>query len=163
MKVGMYPGSFDPLTFGHVDIVNRALKIFDKVIILVSYNQSKKHTFFTPEERLEMITKLFKDESRVEVIKYDGLTIDACKKNNAVSIIRGLRMLTDFEYEYSMALTNKKLDEEVESVYFMTSVEYTYLSSSMVKEVFNLGADVEEFVPEIIVDYMKKKRDKIKK
>ena len=163
MKIGIYPGSFDPITFGHVDIVNRALKIFDKIIILVSYNQSKKNTFFTPEERLKMITKLFKDEPQVEVIKYDGLTIDACKKNNAVSIIRGLRMLTDFEYEYSMALTNKKLDDEVESVYFMTSVEYAYLSSSMVKEVFNLGADIKEFVPDIILKYMKEKRDSVSK
>ena len=157
MKKALYPGSFDPITFGHIDIVKRALNIFDEITILVAYNIEKKNSLLTPDERVMLIEEEFKDEPRVKVVKYQGLTVNACEKFGINTIVRGLRMLTDFEYEYGMALTNKELDRNIESVYFMTSIEYTYLSSTVAKEVMAFGGDASKFIPQHVIDYIQNK------
>lgn len=140
------PGSFDPVTFGHLDIITRAAGMFKKLIVVVASNTSK-NCCFTPEERVELIKKCIKNLENVEVVHYDGLLADYAAKVGATAIIKGLRAMSDFEYEFQMALTNRKLNNEVETVFLTTSAEYMYLSSSLVKEVARLGGDIKEFVP----------------
>jgi pantetheine-phosphate adenylyltransferase len=154
----IYPGSFDPITYGHIDIVKRAKKIFDELVIAVVGNPNKK-TLFTLEERRQLTEQALKEEGikKVEVITYKGLLIDCAHRIGALAIIRGLRANSDFEYEFQMALTNRDLNPRIESVFFMTSGEYSFLSSSIVKEVKLYGGDVSKFVPPIVERALEKK------
>jgi len=155
MKIGVYPGSFDPITNGHLDIINRAAKLFDKVYVAVIRNPEKKPAF-NINERLEMAKAVLKGRSNVEVGSFDGLLIDYVKKVKAHAIIRGLRAVSDFDYEFQMALTNRKMDPDIETVFLMTDYKYSYLSSSFVKQIARLGGDVSSFVPKAVEDKLKK-------
>ena len=146
MKIGICPGSFDPITRGHLDIIKRASSLFDKVIVLVVHNPAK-HPSFTPEERVDMIRRSIGDFTNVEVDVYGGLLADYCRAKGADAIIKGLRAVSDFEYEFQMALTNKKLNPDCETVFLTTSAENMYLSSSIVKQVAQFGGDISDFVP----------------
>ncbi|MEO0231325.1 MAG: pantetheine-phosphate adenylyltransferase [candidate division WOR-3 bacterium] len=152
----VYPGSFDPLTFGHIDIIRRAKKLFGKVIVAVG-SPSSKNFLFTIEERVEIIKNFFKNEKDIEVEKIDGLLVDFVKKKNAKAIIRGIRAVSDFEYEFQMAWMNRKLYPEVEVVFLLPSEKYAYLSSSLVKEIAFLKGDLTGLVPEFIIEKIKEK------
>ncbi len=150
------PGSFDPVTVGHLDIIRRAAGMFAKVIVVVATNSSKKPSF-TAEERMEMIRIATADIPNVTVDCYDGLLADYAKEVNAGAIVKGLRAMSDFEYEFQMALTNKKLNPDVETVFLTTQAQNMYLSSSMVKEIGRMGGDIRDFVPEVIHDTILKR------
>ncbi len=156
MKIAVYPGSFDPVTNGHLDIIKRASKIFDKLVVSVVRNHSKT-PLFTVEERMNLIKKITQDLPNVEVDHFEGLLINYLKSKNANVIIKGLRAISDFENEFQMALLNRKLDPNIETLFMMTNYKYSYLSSSMVKEIGSLGGCIEELVPDkIIPDIIKK-------
>ncbi|ACD53772.1 pantetheine-phosphate adenylyltransferase [Clostridium botulinum] len=158
MKVAVYPGSFDPITNGHLDIIERGSKVFDKLIIGVLVNVDKKG-LFEIEERVELIKKVTKHIKNVEVISFNGLLIDFLKAYNAKIILKGLRAVSDFEYEFKMALMNNKLDPDIETVFMMTSAQYSYLSSSSVKQVAKFGGCIEGLVPkEIISDVVRRSK-----
>lgn len=148
-KIAIYPGSFDPITLGHLDIINRAAKLFDKVIVVVMVNPAKKCSF-SPEERVNLIKECASSLKNIEVEFSDGLLADYAKEKNAQVIIKGLRALSDFEYEFQMALTNSKLNPEVETLFLTTRAENMYLSSSMVRQIASMGGDISGFVPDII-------------
>ncbi len=148
-SIAICPGSFDPITYGHLDIISRAANMFDKVIVVVASNKKKVNSF-TPEERVEMIKKCIPDLSNVEVESFDGLLADFAAQKGAKAIIKGLRAMSDFEYEFQMALTNKKLNPNVETLFLTTSAQNMYLSSSMVKQIAAMGGDISSFVPEVI-------------
>ena len=163
MKIGIYPGSFDPITFGHIDIIERASKMFDKVYVLVSFNNAK-NAFFTPEERVEIIKEVIKPTKNVEVIQSSKLTVEVAKELGATVLIRGLRAVTDFEYELQMASTNRTLNADIETIFLMTNTQYSYLSSHLVKEIFALNGNISHFVPKYVEDRLikKVKEEKIK-
>ena len=148
-SIAICPGSFDPITYGHLDIICRAANMFDKVIVVVASNKKKTNSF-TPAERVEMIKKCIPDLSNVEVESFDGLLADFAAAKGAKAIIKGLRAMSDFEYEFQMALTNKKLNPDVETLFLTTSAQNMYLSSSMVKQIASMGGDISSFVPEVI-------------
>lgn len=150
-KIAICPGSFDPITYGHIDIIQRAAVMFDKVIIVVMTNMNKKCAF-SKEERKNMILKCVGNLKNVEVDLYDGLLADYAQFKNACAIIKGLRAMSDFEYEFQMALTNKKLNPKVETLFLTTSAENMYLSSSMVRQIASMGGDISSFVPSAIHD-----------
>ncbi len=150
-RIAVCPGSFDPVTLGHVDIFNRASRLFDKVIILVSTNLSKQ-PLFTPTERIKMIMEVTSDMDNVVIDILDGLLADYVKSVGAAAIVKGLRAVSDFEYEFQMALANKKLYPEAETVFLTTSAENMYLSSSVVKQIATFGGDISSFVPEAILE-----------
>lgn len=149
MKTAVCPGSFDPITKGHIDIITRASKLFDKVIVLVSVNFDKTYTF-TAEERCDMVRDSVAHLPNITVDRFDGLLADYVRDNNASAIVKGLRAVSDFEYEFQMALANKKLHEEAETVFLTTSGENMYLSSSLVRQIASFGGDISDFVPEQI-------------
>lgn len=149
-KIAVFPGSFDPFTVGHKAIVDRALSMFDEIIIAIGFN-SEKNGFFPLNKRIEWIEQSFKDENRVSVKTYEGLTVDFCKENNANYILRGLRTSSDFEYERAIAQMNKKILPEAETVFLLTSPEHTPISSSIVREIYKHGGDVSEFIPDGII------------
>lgn len=148
-SVAVCPGSFDPVTMGHLDIIRRAAKMFDKLIVVVMVNHKKKYSF-TPQERVDLIKQVIGDLPNVQVDYSDGLLAEYAKTVNADVIIKGLRAMSDFEYEFQMALANKKLNPEVETVFLTTAAENMYLSSSMVKQIASMGGDIGDFVPEQI-------------
>jgi pantetheine-phosphate adenylyltransferase len=148
-KIAVYPGSFDPITFGHMDIINRALKIFDEVIIAVAQNEKKK-PLFEVEERLELIRAVMDGNKRAKIDTFDGLLVDYVRANKAQAIVRGLRAISDFEYELQMAQINRSMSRDVETVFLMTSVFYSFLSSSIVKEVSSLDGPVDGLVPPVV-------------
>ena len=150
-RIAVCPGSFDPITMGHLDIITRAAAMFDKLIVVVM-NNDKKHYTFSPDERKQMIEKSVSDLPNVQVDLYDGLLADYAAQQNACAIIKGLRAMSDFEYEFQMALTNKKLNPNVETLFLTTSAQNMYLSSSMVKQIAGMGGDVIDFLPEVIYD-----------
>ncbi len=153
MRTVICPGSFDPVTLGHLDIITRSAKLFDKVIVLVMSNYLKKDSHsFTSEERVEMLKRCTKNIANVEVDSYDGLLADYARQSGAVAIVKGLRAVSDFEYEFQQALINKKLNQEVDTVFITTRAENMYLSSSVVKHICDLGGDISQFVPPEICD-----------
>ncbi len=156
MSIAIYPGSFDPITNGHLDIATRAAKIFEKLIIGV-YETPNKPLLFTTEERVELIREAIADLPNVEVESFRGLTVDFAKRVKAQTMVRGLRMTTDFEREFDMAMMNKKLSPELELVCLMPRVEYQFLSSSLLKEVASLGGDIEDLVPKHVASALRKK------
>lgn len=156
MKAAIYAGSFDPITNGHLDIIERSAKVFDKIYVLAMINNEKKYTF-TIEERVELIKKATKHCPKVEVDSYQGLLVDYCKMKNVYTLVRGLRALTDFDYEFQMATINRKIDDNVESVLFVASNKYSYVSSSVVKELASYGSNVSDIVPKAVDEALKKK------
>jgi len=156
MKIAIYPGSFDPVTNGHLDILERALKLFDKVIIAVAVN-SAKNPLFSMEERVQLLRAATKRYSHVEVDSLHGLLVEYVQQKKATAVVRGLRAMTDFEYELQLALMNRKLFEQMETVFLMPNEKYTYLSSNVVREIARLGGDVGKFVPSVVVKALKQK------
>ncbi len=156
MRLAICPGSFDPVTKGHLDVIQRAARLFDQVVVLVAVN-SEKHGMFTAEERCALLRRVTAHLPNVEVAAYSGLLADYARERKAAAIVKGLRAMSDFEYEFQMALTNRKLNDEVETVFLTTSTEYMYLSSSLVKEVARFGGDISPFVPADIVNEIKNK------
>ncbi len=158
-KIVVYPGTFDPITNGHVDIATRASKIFDKIIIAIPKTPTHKKTLFSVEERVEMAKEVFKDNEKIEVTEFEGLLVDFVKKIKAIAIVRGLRAISDFEYELQIALMNMEISA-VETVFFMTSEENMFVSSSIIKEIAILGGDISSKVPSIVWQKLKEKFSK---
>lgn len=146
MRRAIYPGSFDPITKGHIDVIQRAAKLFDEVIVAVAFND-QKNTLFTPEERVAMIAAVVNGGSNIRVTRFTGLLVDFAREQQAVAVVRGLRAVSDFEFEFQMALMNRKLEPTIETIFLTPREEYTYLSSRIVKEIARLGGNVDAFVP----------------
>jgi pantetheine-phosphate adenylyltransferase len=146
MTTAIYPGSFDPITFGHLDVMERAAKLFDRLLIAVAHNDEKK-PLFTATQRMELIEDSIGPHANVEIVSFDGLLVDFARKSGATAVVRGLRAVTDFEYEFQMALMNKTLSPELETVFLTSREAFTYLSSRVIKEVARLGGDITKFVP----------------
>lgn len=159
MKIGIYPGSFDPITKGHIDIIERAARVVDKLVIGVLDNSSK-NALFTADERVELIKKSVEHVPNVDVEAFHGLTVDFAKNHNARILVRGLRAVSDFEYELQIAQMNHKMAPELDTIFFTTSVEYSYLSSSVVKEIVRYGRDTMGLVPEIVAKALREKMEK---
>jgi pantetheine-phosphate adenylyltransferase len=156
MRTVIYPGSFDPLTNGHLDIVHRAARLFDKVIVAVAKNESK-NPLFSMGDRLELVRQSIAELSNVEVDSFEGLLVEYVEANGGQAVIRGLRAVSDFEFEFQLALMNRKLNERVETIFMMPKDTYTFLSSRIVKEIARLGGDVQSFVPPAVVKALRKK------
>jgi pantetheine-phosphate adenylyltransferase len=156
-RCALYPGSFDPVTLGHLDLIKRASQIFDEVIVAVATNV-RKEPMFTTEERVDMLKRSIKGIKHVTIRTFDGLVVDFARKNKISVLVRGLRMISDFEYELQMALTNRRLDGKLETVFLMPSEGYSFLSSTLIKEAALLGADISSFVPKNVVAEFKKKK-----
>ena len=153
MKTVICPGSFDPVTMGHLDIIRRSAKMFAKVLVVVMTNYHKRNTYvFSADERVDLLKRCTRDMENVEVEQYDGLLAEYARQKNAVAVVKGLRAVSDFEYEFQQALTNKKLNSELETIFVTTTAENMFLSSSVVKQVCELGGDISNFVPEEIRD-----------
>jgi len=155
-KIAIYPGTFDPITNGHIDLVQRTLKIFDEVIIAVAAIQ-KKQPLFTVEERLRLIRESIKELKGAKAEVFSGLLVEYAKNRGSIALIRGLRAVSDFEYELQMALMNRRLDANIETVFMMPSEEYTFLSSTIVKEVASLGGSIKGLVPEVVEKALREK------
>ena len=156
MKIAIYPGTFDPITNGHLDIIQRAVHIFDQVIVSVAKKTTKGKSLFSEKERIKLIQQSILEIPSIEVDSFEGLMIDHAKKHSAHAAIRGLRALSDFEYEFQMALMNRSLNKEVSTVFLMPHAKYTHISSSMVQEVASLGGDVSKYVPTHVDQALKK-------
>lgn len=156
MRTAMYPGSFDPVTNGHLDIINRSARLFDDLVIGVLTNNSKT-PLFSAKERVNMLAEVTKDLSNVRIMTFEGLTVDFACRVGASVMVRGLRAITDFDYELQIAQTNHKLNDGIETIFLTTGLEFAYLSSSTIKEVASYGADISKFVPKIAVDELHRK------
>jgi pantetheine-phosphate adenylyltransferase len=161
MKTAIYPGTFDPITHGHIDVIKKSLNIFDRVIVATTDNVNKNY-YFSINERLDIINNsLFKDlkfnKKKIKVVSFNNLTIDLCKKYNANAIIRGLRAVSDFEYEFQLAGMNKKLNSKIETMFLMSDVENQIISSKFVKEIASLGGNIDRFVTKYVVKILKNK------
>jgi pantetheine-phosphate adenylyltransferase len=154
--IAVYPGTFDPITYGHLDVIHRAREIFDKVIVLVASNTSKS-PMFGAEERLDMVKAAVKKYRNVRAENFEGLLVDFARKKKATVIVRGLRAVSDFEYEFQMALTNRKLAGEITTVFLVPHEKFTYLNSSLIREVSRLGGNVSQFVPPHVMRVLRKK------
>jgi len=155
-RVAIYPGTFDPLTNGHLSIIKRALKIFDKLVIAILINPHKS-PLFTLEERISMLKEIFKNEVNIEIDSFNGLLIDYAVNKGANIVVRGLRALSDFEYEFQMALMNRKLNRDIQSVFLMTDYKWFYISSTIIKEAARCGGDIKGLVPPIVNEKLKQK------
>ena len=155
-KVAIYPGSFDPVTNGHLDIVERGLKLFDKLIVSILYNPKKEY-LFSLEERLEMLKDCLKKFKGVEIDSFDGLLVDYAASRKAHAILRGLRAMSDFEYEFQMALMNRRLNREVQTVFLMTGLRWIFTSSSIIKEAIQFGGNIDGMVPKLVQKKLKRK------
>lgn len=150
-SLGIYPGTFDPVTYGHIDLIKRALGIFDRVLVAVAVEGSEKRSLFSVEERLAFLRKATRSMgSRVQILPFDGLVVKFARKHGATTMIRGVRMISDFEYEFQMALTNRKLADDIETIFLMPHESYAYLSSRLIKEIARLGGDIRAFVPAFV-------------
>jgi pantetheine-phosphate adenylyltransferase len=154
----IYPGTFDPPTNGHLDLVSRGAKIFDHLVVAVLRNSSKGVPLFTTEERAEMLTEATKPFGNVTVKTFDGLLVDFAKKEGAGAVLRGIRAISDYEYEFQMAMMNRKLDSALETVFMMPAEKYTYVSSRLIKGVYQLNGDISELVPALVLDRLREKR-----
>jgi pantetheine-phosphate adenylyltransferase len=155
-RTAIYSGSFDPVTNGHIDIIRRGLKLFDKIIIAIFHNPIKS-TLFTVEERKEMLIETLKDFDRIEVDAWNGLMVDYAVKRKAVAVLRGMRAVSDFEYEFQMALMNRKLNRNIQTVFLMTGMRWIYTSSTIIKEAAKFGGDVTDMVPPLVNERLKAK------
>lgn len=155
-KIAIYPGSFDPVTNGHVDIAQRGLRLFDKIIVAILSTPGKDF-LFTVEERIEMLESSFEEYPNIEVGTFDGLLVDYAAKKDSIAILRGMRAVSDFEYEFQLALMNRKLNREVQTVFLMTSLRWIFTSSSIIKEAAQFGGDIKGMVPPIVNEKLKKK------
>lgn len=156
MRIVLYPGSFDPVTNGHIDVIRRASVIFDRVIVAVARN-SEKNALFTIDERMELIRKSCPDLKNIEVSTFDGLMVDSLEKFHASAVIRGLRAVSDFEYEFQMALMNREINTKCETLFMMPSPDYSFVSSRLIKEIARCGGSIKKFVPECVEVEIKKK------
>lgn len=156
-RIAIYPGSFDPLTNGHVDIIERGSRIFDSIVVAILVNVEKK-PLFSEKERVEIIRDVFKDRPNVKVETFNGLLVDYAKSKQAHVIVRGLRAVSDFEYEFQMALMNRHLDPGLETVFMMPAEKYTYISSRLIKEVFTLGGEISGLVPPLVEKKLREKQ-----
>jgi pantetheine-phosphate adenylyltransferase len=154
--LAVYPGSFDPLTNGHVDIITRGARLFDRIIVAILIN-AEKSPLFTMDERVEIATDVFKGVPNVEVDTFDGLLVDYVERRNAQVIVRGLRAVSDFEFEFQMALMNQRLNGKIETIFMMPAEQYTYTSSRLIKEVFRLGGRVHGLVPDMVEERLRRK------
>ena len=159
MLTGIYPGSFDPVTYGHLDIIKRSAEMVDELVVGVLNNKAKT-PLFSVEERVKILEKTVENLPNVKVIPFEGLLVEFVRKMEAQMVVRGLRAITDFEYELQMAQTNHKLEPDLETIFLTTGLEYSYLSSSTVKEVAAFGGDISQFVPDIVIERMQEKMDK---
>jgi len=155
-RIGLFPGTFDPLTLGHVDIINRALPLFDKIVVGIGLNSSKA-PMFTPEQRLEWISAIYKGEPRVEGAIYDGLTVEFCKKIGSKFILRGIRYVSDFEYEKTIADANRTLDASIETIFLTGEPKYTSVASTIVRDIIRNGGDASPFLPAIVAASLQKR------
>jgi pantetheine-phosphate adenylyltransferase len=155
-KIAVYPGTFDPVTYGHLDVIERVSSLFDKVFVAVAHS-GHKQPVFSVEERIEMLTEAVAKYDNVEVDDFDGLVVDYAKSKSAKVVVRGLRMISDFEYEFQMALTNRKISPDIETVFMMPNESYSYLSSKLIKEVAFMNADVSKFVPKNVEEKLKER------
>lgn len=155
-RLALFPGSFDPLTNGHVDIITRGARLFDRIIVAILVNVEKS-PLFTADERVEIARAVFRDLPNVEVDTFNGLLVDYVRKRKAQVIVRGLRAVSDFEYEFQMALMNQRLNHQIETVFMMPAEQYTYISSRMIKEVFSLGGRVHGLVPDMVEERLRRK------
>ena len=162
LKTAIYPGTFDPVTNGHIDLMERALKIFDRLIVAVAVND-RKTPLFTLEERVELLKKCVPRSSKIKITSFDGLLVDYARSQKATALVRGLRAVSDFEYEFQMALMNRKLDRNIETIYLMPSEQYTCLNSGLVKEVARMGGRLDGLVPVPVSQMLKRKYQLIKK
>lgn len=160
--IAVYPGSFDPITNGHLDLIQRALKIFDHIIVAVATNAFKQ-SLFTIEERMEMIRESLKDHPQITIDSFEGLLVNYARRQKARAILRGLRAVTDFEYEFQLAMMNRRLEPEVETVFLMTGLRWVFLSSSILKEAAVHGGNIEGMVPEIVVKKLREKFARLRK
>ncbi|HKK91269.1 MAG TPA: pantetheine-phosphate adenylyltransferase [Desulfobacteraceae bacterium] len=156
LKTAIYPGSFDPLTNGHADIIERGLKIFDRVIVAIMHNPSK-NCLFSVDERMEMIKKSFESKKNIQVDSFNGLVVDYARMHNAVALLRGMRAISDFENEFQMALMNRRLNKKVQTVFLMTGLRWIFTSSSIIKEVAQFGGDITGMAPKPVKDKMLEK------
>ena len=155
-KIAVYPGSYDPLTNGHIDIIQRGLKIFDKIIVAALKNPSKTY-LFSLEERMDILMETFKNKTNIEVDYFEGLLVDYLKKIGVNTVVRGLRAISDFEIEFQMALMNRNIKPEIETIFLVPSVCYSFVSSRLVKEIYQLGGEIEKVVPDIVDKKLKEK------
>jgi len=155
-QIAIYPGTFDPVTYGHIDLIKRAQEIFPELIVAVAHNPHKS-PIFSLEERVAMLKQATAGLKGVEISQFDGLVVDFARKHKAKVLIRGLRMISDFEYEFQMALTNRKLSPDIETIFLMPQESYSYFSSKLLKEAASLGADLSSFVPDFVEKALKKK------
>jgi len=155
-RIALFPASFDPVTNGHLDIIRRSLKVFDRLIVGIAHNVAKSGTFRV-EERLDILRSVLGDEPRIEITAFEGLLVDFCRRTGASIVIRGLRAMSDYEYEFEMALMNKHLNPDVETVFMMASQEYLYVSSSRLKELVRFGGEVSDFVPPLVEKRLREK------
>ena len=156
MRRAIYPGSFDPITKGHLDVIRRAAKLFDELVVAVAYNDQKKQTF-SADERVALIAEATADVGNIRVTRFDGLLVEFARREEAGALIRGLRAISDFEFEFQMALMNRKLEPTIETIFLTPREEYTYLSSRIVKEIARLGGNVEGFVPPCVARALREK------